>query len=168
METHLWTMSCLVQPKAWGGFSRARMLLGSCMSCPDTGPFLAAAFKFWANCRNFAAHSLESRRPPRWGKIFSVIYLCSGNTEAQRLYSYLPILLCFLAGLHGVTEVWQESCIPVHIRATWLDWGVLARDLLPLAPFPLMQWKGDWASADAHCPARRAQLEALLRPWESN
>lgn len=124
METHLWTMSCLVQPKAWGGFSRARMLLGSCMSCPDTGPFLAAAFKFWANCRNFAAHSLESRRPPRWGKIFSVIYLCSGNTEAQRLYSYLPILLCFLAGLHGVTEVWQESCIPVHIRATWLDWGV--------------------------------------------
>lgn len=154
--------------KGGGGLGRARMLLGSCMTFPTNGLFLAAAVEFRANCRSFASRSPEPRKPLSWGKGFSVIYLCFGNTEAQGLYSYLPVLLCFLAGRHAAIEAQQESCATVHIGATWLDWGVLARNPLPQDPFPLMQWKGDWASASVHCLACRGYLEALVRLWEWN
>lgn len=137
------------------------------MSVPTNGPFLAPAVEFGASCRSAVSHLLEPRKPPGWGKIFYVIYLCFGKKEAGRLCSYLPVL-CFLAGFHAVIEAQQEFCVPACIRATWLHWEVLARDVFPLDPFPLVQWKCDWASAHVHCLVCRGCLEALVRPWESS
>lgn len=137
------------------------------LSCPSSLMAL-----FWPLLLSFepaaaVSRLLEPRKRPGWRKVFYVTYLCFGNKEAERLCSYLPVLLCFLAGFCAIIEAQQEFCVPAHIRATWLDWGVLARDLLPQDPFPLMQWKGDWASAHVHCLACRGCLEALVRLWES-
>ena len=100
-------MSCVVQPKVGGRLGRARMLLGSCMSFPTNGHFLAAAVEFQVNCRSFASHSLEPRKSPRWRKVSSVTYLHFGNTEAQRLYSYCIVMFpgrssCCRRGAAGI------------------------------------------------------------------
>ena len=62
--------------------------------------------------------------------------LQGGERSPLLLRGYMAIvLLSFLEEVHAVVEAQQESCVPVHIGATWLDWGVLAKGFCSTGSF---------------------------------
>lgn len=85
-------LSCLAQPKEWAHtLGGDKVLINSCMSFPTDGHFWAVPVEL--DCRGFASHLLEPRKPPSWRKFFSMIYLWFGNTKAQRFYRCLSVFL---------------------------------------------------------------------------
>lgn len=118
-------MSCLAEPKFRGEPGSARTLWGSCSPCPLMAPGLAAAVEFRSNC-SFASRALEPRKPPSWGKVFSVIYLFWQHRSSEVMQLFTSTMFSGRGVM--LSEAQQESCAPAHNGATWMGWGVLATD----------------------------------------
>lgn len=128
--------------KGGGGLGKAGVLLGCCMSFPTGDPFWLLPLGFEPPAEVLFLTGWGHRKSMSLGidlPHYLPLFWLGGFIA---FYEYLWILSCFLAGFHALIEAQQESYIRAHVGATWLDWGLLARDPLLQDPSPLMQWEG--------------------------